>query len=46
MIKRIFAKSKDKYGSPRIAKELEMIDIKASRQLVAKLMRTHNICEE
>jgi putative transposase len=42
-IKRIFIKSSSRYGSPRITKELEMIDIKASRQLVAKLMRTQNM---
>ena len=42
-IKRIFIKSSSRYGSPRIAKELEMINIKASRQLVAKLMRTQNM---
>jgi putative transposase len=42
-IKRIFVKSKARYGSPRIAKGLEMIGIKASRQLVSKLMRTQNM---
>ena len=42
-IKRIFIKTKARYGSPRIAKELEMINIKASRQLVAKLMRAKNM---
>lgn len=42
-IKRIFVKSKSRYGSPRIAKELEMIDIKASRQLVSKLIRAQNM---
>jgi putative transposase len=42
-IKRIFTKSRCRYGSPRIAKELEMINIKASRQLVAKLMRINHM---
>jgi putative transposase len=42
-IKRIFVKSKSRYGSPRIAKELEMIGVKASRELVAKLMKAHGL---
>jgi len=42
-IKQIYAKTKGRYGSPRIAKELEMLDIKASRQLVAKMMRANNM---
>lgn len=42
-IKRIFIKSSSRYGSPRIAKDLEMIDIKSSRQLVTKLMRAQNM---
>ena len=38
-IKRIYYQSKRRYGSPRIAKELEMLGFKASRQLVRKLMK-------
>ena len=38
-IKRIYYQSKIRYGSPRIAKELEMLGFKASRQLVRKLMK-------
>lgn len=38
-IKRIYYQSKRRYGSPRIAKELEMLGFKASKQLVRKLMK-------
>lgn len=38
-IKRIFYQSKKRYGSPKIAKELEMLRFKASKQLVIKLMK-------
>lgn len=38
-IKRIFYQSKKRYGSPRIAKELEILGFKASKQLVRKLMK-------
>jgi putative transposase len=42
-IEQIYTKSKGRYGSPRIAKELKMLDIKASRHLVARMMRSHNM---
>jgi putative transposase len=42
-IKLIHWKSKGRYGSPRIAKELQMQGIKASEPLVARLMRKENI---
>lgn len=42
-INQIYYKHKGRYGSPRIAKELEMNQIKASRKLVAKLMRKEGI---
>jgi putative transposase len=38
-IRKIHQQSKRRYGSPRIAKELQMQGIKASVQLIAKLMR-------
>lgn len=38
-IKIIFYQSKKRYGSPRIAKELEILGFKASKQLVRKLMK-------
>lgn len=38
-IKRIFYQSKKRYGSPRIAKELDILGFKASKQLVKKLMK-------
>ena len=38
-IKKIFYQSKKRYGSPRIAKELEILGFKASKQLVRKLMK-------
>ncbi len=40
---RIHALSRQRYGSPRIAKELQMQGIKASEKLVAKLMRENEI---
>lgn len=42
-INQIYCKHKGRYGSPRIAKELQMNQIKASRKLVAKLMKLENI---
>jgi transposase InsO family protein len=42
-IKNIHRQSKCRYGSPRIAKELNMQGIKASVHLVAKLMREQQI---
>lgn len=42
-IKTIFHWSKERYGSPRITKELEMLGVKASRRLVARLMRKENL---
>jgi transposase InsO family protein len=42
-IKQIYNKSKRRYGSPRISKELNMNGVKASKVLVAKLMRAHMI---
>ncbi len=42
-IKQIHEQSKRRYGSPRIAKELEMRNIRASEVLVAKLMKIHAI---
>jgi transposase InsO family protein len=42
-IKRVYKKSKQRYGSPRITKELQQQGIKASEQLVAKLMQKENI---
>ncbi|MCW5907219.1 MAG: IS3 family transposase [Chitinophagales bacterium] len=42
-IKRIHALSRQRYGSPRIAKVLQMQGIKASEKLVAKLMRENEI---
>lgn len=42
-IKQIHEQSKRRYGSPRIAKELAMRNIKASEVLVAKLIRIHAI---
>ena len=41
--KQIHWKSKGRYGSPRIAKELNMQGIKASEPLVARLMREEHI---
>lgn len=38
-IKKIYYQSKKRYGSPRIAKELEILGFKASKQLVRKLMK-------
>ena len=42
-IKTIFEWSKKRYGSPRITKEMEMLGIKGSRPLVARLMRKENM---
>jgi transposase InsO family protein len=42
-IKQIYQASKGRYGSPRIAKELNMQGLKASQNLVAKLMRKEQI---
>jgi transposase InsO family protein len=42
-IKRVHEQSKKRYGSPRIAKELQMQGIQVSKQLVAKLMRANEI---
>lgn len=42
-IKKVHEKSKRRYGSPRITKELKMQNIKASAVLVAKLMWSHSI---
>ncbi|MDM1524075.1 IS3 family transposase [Empedobacter sp. 225-1] len=40
-IKRIYTLYKGRYGSPRIAKELESLGIKVSKQRVARLMKKH-----
>lgn len=42
-IKAIYHNSKCRYGSPRITKELNMIGIKASKVLVAKLMKQEHL---
>jgi transposase InsO family protein len=42
-IKRVYHSSKRIYGSPRIAKELQLQGIKASTPLVARLMKKENI---
>jgi putative transposase len=42
-IKAIFLKNKGRYGSPRITKELNMNGIKASKVLVAKLMKQQHL---
>ena len=42
-IKQVYQNSKRRYGSPRIAKELQMQGIKASIPLVARLMKKENI---
>lgn len=42
-IKYIHELSRQRYGSPRIAKELQMQGIRASEKLVAKLMRANEI---
>lgn len=42
-IKRIYYQSKRRYGSPRIAKELEMLGYKVSKQLVRKLMKKSHL---
>jgi transposase InsO family protein len=42
-IRQVHQQSRQRYGSPRIAKELQMQGIKASERLVAKLMRAYNI---
>lgn len=38
-IRQVYLKSKRRYGSPRITKELKMKNIRASQPLIAKLMR-------
>lgn len=43
VIKEVYKSSRQRYGSPRIAKELQMKGIKASRPLVAKLMKREQI---
>jgi len=42
-IKQVYDQCKRRYGSPRIAKELQMRGIRASEKLVAKLMRKEEI---
>lgn len=42
-IHQVYKASKCRYGSPRIAKELNMQGIKTSQPLVAKLMRKENL---
>lgn len=42
-IRFVYSKSKGRYGSPRIAKELQMQGVQASEHLVAKLMRKADI---
>ena len=42
-IHRVYRMSKRRYGSPRITKELNCEGIKASKPLVAKLMRKENL---
>jgi transposase InsO family protein len=42
-ISQVYSKSKKRYGSPRITKELKMKGIKVSQPLVAKLMRREKI---
>ena len=42
-IKRVYELKKKRYGSPRIAKELNMEGIKTSVQLVAKLMQREQL---
>ncbi|MGH2612604.1 MAG: IS3 family transposase, partial [Rhabdochlamydiaceae bacterium] len=42
-IYRVYHASKGRYGSPRITRELNMDEKKASQPLVAKLMRKENI---
>jgi putative transposase len=42
-IQAIYRNSKGRYGSPRIAKELNMNGIKASKVLVAKLMKQEHL---
>ncbi len=42
-IRWVYYQSKKRYGSPRIAKELQMQGIQASEQLVAKLMKENEI---
>jgi transposase InsO family protein len=42
-IHEVYRASKGRYGSPRIAKELNVQGIKASQQLVAKLMRGEHL---
>jgi transposase InsO family protein len=42
-IKAIYRNSKGRYGSPRITKELNMSGIKASKVLVAKLMKQEHL---
>lgn len=42
-IRWVYYQSKQRYGSPRIATELQMQGIRASEQLVAKLMKANEI---
>lgn len=42
-IRQVYLKSKKRYGSPRIAKELKVKNIRASQPLIAKLMRKDGI---
>lgn len=42
-IRKIYDAYKGRYGSPRIAKELEAMGIKASRQRVARLMKKESL---
>lgn len=42
-IRQVYMKSKRRYGSPRITKELNMEGIKASQPLIAKLMRKESL---
>jgi putative transposase len=42
-IKQVHEQSKKRYGSPRIAKQLQIQGIRASEHLVAKLMRANEI---
>lgn len=42
-IKKVYDWSKGRYGSPRIAKELQMQGVKVSRPLVARIMKKKNM---
>jgi len=43
MIKDIYQESKGRYGSPKITEKLKSMNLKISRQRVARLMRSENI---